>query len=514
MHQLFLATPTTVPLDLITSDSLQTTDDVAIFRSLPLLLSHFEAAADTIQSSQQRQSFLTTLQTFHSRISARRFLKLRFLLLLHHPAFSSFWTFQPQFCTHPFTFARHALTTAKSPASHDSFSSADLLAESSALLSFTATALFDPSRGVRIRPVSHHGVIAHAACYGVELVDAIVNLVPKCPRSDAVLIATRLLHLRLVHPVDAHARSVIDHPSAVFQTRRALLRHERHVRLTPDADPADDDADDADDTVKQLAHVKHVGIRMPMDMVDLQSLDFWSKGVHVKHVDNGYQYDFRAVVHPLYSARAPEQNHYVDVIEHDYIAEEHDFVCEIEEDVDDSKPPTDAPLPADQPTPEVFTLTDITDVAEQAAIVGSITVQKVFSSAAHPMIVELRRLVEGANLNNDDQFNVLQPGILAKTGDNLMQDAGVQVMCQHFNFIWKHSKVLHDRYADAVPFCIGYEVFPTSATNGVMEALTGLTSLKDFDWQAWREQFGGYVKRVNDMLSSAVGSYIAAYIMG
>eukprot|EP00173_Palmaria_palmata_P000899 Plantae.Rhodophyta-Palmaria_palmata.ctg1461.p1 GENE.Plantae.Rhodophyta-Palmaria_palmata.ctg1461~~Plantae.Rhodophyta-Palmaria_palmata.ctg1461.p1 ORF type:complete len:443 (-),score=88.28 Plantae.Rhodophyta-Palmaria_palmata.ctg1461:185-1432(-) len=150
---------------------------------------------------------------------------------------------------------------------------------------------------------------------------------------------------------------------------------------------------------------------------------------------------------------------------------------------------------------------------DSPGIVSSVKILKVFSSIASPMIVQLRSMVEGAEVGTDTGHDASDDLLLVKEGDNLGQDMCVELLFMGLNSLWANSFDLFPD-PDAVPFSYAYEVFPTAAKQGFMQAVPGLTSLRDFDWDKWVETRGKDPDAVNQMVRSAAGSYIGAYIVG
>lgn len=129
------------------------------------------------------------------------------------------------------------------------------------------------------------------------------------------------------------------------------------------------------------------------------------------------------------------------------------------------------------------------------------------------MIVQLRSMMEGGEMGVDDDHVAQDPMMLVKEGDNLGQDLTVELLFRCFNYIWQNSPELFPNPKIA-PFSFAYEVFPTAPKQGFMEAVPGLTSLEEFDWDAWVGMYGKNKEAVQEMISSATGSYIGAYILG
>lgn len=517
----------------LTADIVLSADNVALFQLLPLIMAHIQRAS---RLHDDREPLVRLLHVLRVRFASCRWLKLRFLILAHHPAFSGFWTYVPVHHSHAYTVARHVVkqlvADVQSLGNNNTESCAlthrekernnvdALLTSASALLYFAETSLFHPTKGIRLRPILHHRVVMRSGFNGKQLVDAIIARVVDGNRSYAIAVAQKLLDIGIIYPVAARLPNFEDNCRAVYQCRRTVLRDDSDRRFCIfSADGIDLKSRDSspDGSGRSSFHgIRRVEFRIPMDMVDFQSLDFWTKAVYTKKAEEGYHYDFRAVAHPFYSVGLAQGLHELKIINSDNGASDDDFEVSAnsgEESNDDSgssdctsisTPTTSYPIVRDH---------GIVDWMQQSAIISSIVVLKVFSSLAHPKIIELRKPLEGGVLTSEDQFVSLLPHLFVKTGDNLMQDLGVQLMFRIFNHVWNASSHSTQPYRKP-PYCVTYEVMPTSASDGLMQAVTGLTSLKDFDWKLWAEKFGADEDRITDMLRSAVGSYIGTYTLG
>lgn len=145
----------------------------------------------------------------------------------------------------------------------------------------------------------------------------------------------------------------------------------------------------------------------------------------------------------------------------------------------------------------------VIDAPEGTPCAGShVTVRKVFSSIARPKIVTI----------DDDDVSV-PPGVLVKKGDNLMQDLGVMHVLQALNAIWAGDDEIAAEFTKP-PVAVWYDVLPTDIDAGLMQAVAGLQSLKEFDWNQWAEEAEGDDERVLDTVRTTAGSYIATYIIG
>lgn len=249
------------------------------------------------------------------------------------------------------------------------------------------------------------------------------------------------------------------------------------------------------------------------DLIDLQGLDFWTNSIFVPNPVKGQTLGYRMVAHPLayisFSGDdkfGPFQN------------ESRNGTGNYSNDSPPSPENSQSNLSGTTSGVSSMSLTDLMeDMASNnvssPGIVSSVKIVKVFSSIARPMIIQLRSAVEGAEIGTDVGHEASDDLLLVKEGDNLGQDLCVELMFLGFNSLWANSP---DSFPDPekAPFTYAYEVFPTSAKQGFMQAVPGLTSLKEFDWDNWVETRGKDPVAINQMVRSAAGSYIGAYIVG
>jgi len=107
----------------------------------------------------------------------------------------------------------------------------------------------------------------------------------------------------------------------------------------------------------------------------------------------------------------------------------------------------------------------------------------------------------------------MDPLIIAKEGDNLINDMSVSLSFSIFNHVWRADA---HRFGgiDAVPFSFAYDVLPTGNAKGIIEAVSGLQSLNGFDWTAWVAENRNKADVLDDMVRSAAGCSVAQYIIG
>ncbi|KAH3765966.1 Phosphatidylinositol 3-kinase 1 [Pelomyxa schiedti] len=129
----------------------------------------------------------------------------------------------------------------------------------------------------------------------------------------------------------------------------------------------------------------------------------------------------------------------------------------------------------------------------QSTQVTQIEVVKVFNSHARPSLMEIK-------------FNGAPPKrFILKKGDDLRVDMMVQVMFGIFNVIWESSSM------QLKPRAFTYIVTPMNETIGAIEFVENAVPLTKFNWHSIdpRSQ-----TQIDELLSSATGGYVAAYILG
>lgn len=368
------------------------------------------------------------------------------------------------------------------------------------VVEFALKKLLHREHGIRTRNLMWRMKVVKNAFYAFELVDGVMERTTIQTRKEAAALAQRLLDLGLIDKVGSSSRTFADHMKRVYQSNIATMHEDAgHCRVK--TSEGQELANWELVKCQGFAKVSQIEIQLAMDMIDLQSYHFWTESVYIKGVENGYRYGYRAITHPLHFSGSETLAQMESVSASSSELGGSDMRTSIDVAEEDYELSTGS------------SFDDINNISHDEAVVGSVVVRKVFASIARPMIVELRLPLENYDLADDDGHLVLKPGVLVKEGDNLMQDLGVEIMFQCFNHVWALSPVYADK-ENEVPFSVSYEVFPTSPTQGFMQALTGLKSVKEYDWDTWRTQYGRDKERVSEMLRSTVGAYVGTYVCG
>ena len=232
-----------------------------------------------------------------------------------------------------------------------------------------------------------------------------------------------------------------------------------------------DDSDGVADEGKQSGPA--IDIMFGMDIVDMQSLAFWKTNLFAKTLEEGKNFGTFAVVHPMAIMGAEADN----------------------EDTSNKEMTSGH--------------------SYGGCVIHRVDVKKVFSSMAKPGIISLSSYPTGAVLLPEDQAEVVEvaPRMIAKVGDNLLQDLSVSIAFRIMNHVWQSDG---ERFggSDKAPFSFAYDVLPTGPRAGLLEVVSGLSSLNDYDWAAWTSKYAGNKDALDNMVRSAAGCSVAQYILG
>lgn len=515
----------------LTPGALLGANNVALFHLLPLILAAVQRVGE---QRTLRERFVSLVSVLRMRISACRGLKLRFLLLIGNAGFAQHWDVKLVHRQDCYVSARQALhVTAQDAKTRESSSESLALAHSltfvehrdskrvadwyndkDQLVLFAARNLFHPREGIHVRNVLWHMRTIRSAFFATELVDGIMERANFQTRGEGVNLAQQLVLHGIIYPVGANKRSFTDDKRRLYQCRIAMQHDDAgHCRVVTSSGNVITNWSDVRSA--SCNQIRQIGVQIAMDMIDLQSHEFWTRSVYVKGVDKGYRYGYRAITHPLHCIGVNIESH----LESNASSAKGnpDIILETAKSNGNGNGngngnTEDANTSGSSLLSQSLSTMDINHLRLDSSIVGSVIVRKVFSSIARPMIVELRVPMEDADLTEDDHHLSLSPSVLVKEGDNLMQDLGVEIMFQCFNYVWAHSPRFPK--PEEVPMSISYEVFPTSPTQGFMEAVTGLSSMKEYDWNTWMNRYGKDPYRVMEMMRSVAGSYVGAYVCG
>lgn len=217
-----------------------------------------------------------------------------------------------------------------------------------------------------------------------------------------------------------------------------------------------------------------ISVTFALDLIDMQSIDFWRDTLfQTTPLVEGSDFGTCAVIHPMAVTTNP---------------------------VDDNNNTNDEL--------ESFK-------SHGGYIVHTVRVEKLFSSMARPGLLSLSAYPPGATLLPIDATAAvnISPPLIAKTGDNLINDHSVELMFRIFNHVWRQDT---DRFdSSGPPLAFAYDVVPTQSRAGILECLSGLKPLNDYDWKTWVATYKKSNENVLDsMMRSAAGSSVATYLLG
>jgi phosphatidylinositol kinase/protein kinase (PI-3 family) len=127
-------------------------------------------------------------------------------------------------------------------------------------------------------------------------------------------------------------------------------------------------------------------------------------------------------------------------------------------------------------------------------------VVKVFTSQAKPC------LIKASYVASEDSASKAKEGLfILKRGDDLRVDLMTQTMFYIFNRVWAQADLPH------APYCFLFKVIPMALDYGVVECVSGCTTLQEYDWTKW-----GLLDQSEKwkFLCSAAGGYTAGWILG
>jgi len=218
---------------------------------------------------------------------------------------------------------------------------------------------------------------------------------------------------------------------------------------------------------RSILYDKNIKFVLGYDLFDLQTLKFWGSFLWEKPLVEGSDFGDYAITHPMLARSS-------NIIESD------------------------------------------STLSYGGNIVHKVKVKKVFSSMAKPGILSLIAYSPNCILlpvPEKPSYLEFEPLLIAKAGDNLMDDMTVELTFLIFNHIWRQD---NERFGgvDKVPFCITYDVLPTGDRTGLMEFVKGAKPLNDYDWKSWVEDNKHNSDTLDTMLRSAAGSSVGAYVLG
>lgn len=392
-----------------------------------------------------------------------------------------------------------------------------------ALYRYAVNELFKNGGGVPMRDHMRHLRVHRNSFYASELVDTVMERVNFTDRAQAVEIAQQLQDAKLITRVSGSSSPFADN-NKLYQSKIALHRMcEKKIFVKTSRGEPIACLDDTACSSPDEQPIQTVQLAMPCDMIDLQSIDFWRESVYLSNPTLGHSFGYRSITHPMRCCQSCMQDDSNEAgrssIDSDMESIGSSDLSDISGNVSDWTNSASTSFMSNlasmssMPGADLFAMSGLADHSLSHGVISNVVVKKVFSSIARPMIVELRQVDEDAVVDSGDYHSAVSPNLLIKEGDNLGLDLSVELMFQCFNVIWRESAEFFPSSAP-VPYAFTYDVFPTGVKKGFMEAVSGLTSLKDFNWHRW-------LKRVKEdaavgarMVASAAGSYVAAAIVG
>ncbi|KAK1861962.1 hypothetical protein I4F81_004538 [Pyropia yezoensis] len=622
--------------DSLTEVSLLSVSDRLLFQTLPLVMSVLEKIGET---SANRTIFVKLVGALRLRASVSRPIKLRLMLLVRTPGYGSRWQVSMVFRHDCYPLARTQLeerleslastptlrpVDAQSSAStvsgvafqrgssvattssgggglttQSSVSSlvSELESSRTRLMKFAVEELLHPTKGVKQSVHKRHLLHVHDSFHASDVVDWLMERLGLANRSDAVRFGEAFRAQGVLRRVGKNPEKHFKDDAHLYVSQVSVLASDKQYACVVTKGGEKIACWREAPVPASEAPVVAVQMRLPVDMVDLQSVDFWGTDVYREGVDvKGFSFGYRTVTHPLLCNNASDVH---DAGVHDsggHAASAAASPCRAAQAAAMAKAVASAsgnaagtsadhgalpgspggsavtaksvalPLPqgggavaaavatSSKPPPSPSTgsgaaggtrvahafsrIPSMTgsdsvepDEESNGVLVSHAEVVKVFSSIARPMIVQLsnphpearvrnmgvptpQQIAEDKDAENPDlpSHEVASPDVIVKKGDNLLQDMSMEIMFRCFNSIWQRSERFPN--PDTTPYAYCYEVIPTGPRVGFMEAVTSLESLRDFDWEKWATRIKAHPGAVENMVRSAAGAYVAAYVLG
>uniref|UniRef100_A0A7S1TH21 PI3K/PI4K catalytic domain-containing protein n=1 Tax=Compsopogon caeruleus TaxID=31354 RepID=A0A7S1TH21_9RHOD len=490
--------------------TLLTASDSTVFALLPMIVGTLEALGRNATTPRAR--VVALVDALRARLGASRAIKLRFLLLTRIGTYRRSWKLTLIYRTDCYKLARSELNAklegGPDLASLSLTSSSDLSGSSSMrhlttldelltdkgkLYKFALTKMFHPERGLKLRDHRHRMRIFKETFSEKEAVDFLVEHLALSSRNEAVEIAERMRMEGIIERMGPRkTKAFLDgnHPYQSLVTL-GIKDKEQGCVITGSGKKVHCFKETC--ASFEAESISSFELQLPVDLIDMQSIDFWSRDVFSPDKEEGGIFGARIVTHPL-SAISPLAT----PVGLRCCSSGSGMAAERSSDCSES----------------ILDEGEDDQSSAEGTVVSHVHVKKVFSSIARPMIVSMSYPENNSFLDDVDCFTEILPNALIKSGDNLLQDQAAEIMFRVFNALWADASAEFVKDFEAIPFAHTYEVIPTAPKAGFMEAVPGLDSLKSYNWTEWRERFGSNPIYVEEMTRSAAGSYIAAYVLG
>lgn len=481
----------------LTPQVLRDVDNSELFLSLPLVLGTLQTIAS---ESANRSVFIQLMHVLRYRVSLCRGLKLKFLLLLQNDYYKQFWNLNLVYRSDAYensSLQHEILKQSVSPESKNGtsmpsqsetleYTRENLLKNSQLLVRFAVTKLLNAQYGVHMKDRKHHFTNYKKTFRAYQAIDWMMVHLGLETREDAIELLDNLRKMKVIVRAGHHTKRFKDGKDLFHGNVEQVSFDQSHSCVVTTSNQRVACWKSMSEESQHVA-ISRVDMTVSVDMIDLQSMKFWSDSVYSKDVLQNHSFGYLEVTHPLRVLMLGQDDLSVSALS-DTLDDEC-LETELTED-----PPTDSRANA----------------MNLSLIASNVVVKKVFSSIAAPMIVQPRQLLDGVVIDGDDCYRNLEPSVITKTGDNLFQDLACELMFHCFNTIWEHLPQFFSR--DERPFICTYDVVPCGDLRGIMETVNDIESLKDFDWKKWANEADP--STIDSMVRSAAGAYVGAYVLG
>eukprot|EP00186_Timspurckia_oligopyrenoides_P000430 CAMPEP_0182442254 /NCGR_PEP_ID=MMETSP1172-20130603/1193_1 /TAXON_ID=708627 /ORGANISM="Timspurckia oligopyrenoides, Strain CCMP3278" /LENGTH=685 /DNA_ID=CAMNT_0024637013 /DNA_START=2375 /DNA_END=4432 /DNA_ORIENTATION=+ len=387
-----------------------------------------------------------------------------------------------------------AKNTADSSTKKGTWSNADSLlnAEYADLIQYAALRMFHHADGVAMKDRTHGMRMHRNTVESIEILTFLMADLGLTNQREAELIAERFTDCAILKPVPKSTKKKLyptfSKPKMLFHsplTSKDVSKIKLESGNCVNCSSLDKTSkQERIDLLKKIhsesesSRISHVSVELRVDMTDLQSLDFWKIRVFQTRLEEKMNLGYQSVVHP--------------------------FLLELNSEADNVKTESIGGEDSESSFEEL-------NASDRSPVVDYCVVSKIFSSIARPAVLTMHRLDEDELL--DIGGLQILPSVIVKAGDNLAQDMCVEQMFLCFNSLWQ-SHLSSAMRPQEIPYCVTYNVLPTSRKEGLLEVVPGLGSLNAFDWENWASIYASNDEVKDCMVRTAAGSYIGAYVLG
>ncbi|CAN8072841.1 unnamed protein product [Agarophyton chilense] len=219
-------------------------------------------------------------------------------------------------------------------------------------------------------------------------------------------------------------------------------------------------------------------LRIPVDMVDLQTEDFFRNIVFEQPRKENHDFGFQLICHPFRASNVIQEPSFTETDE-----EESPLFSSQSDAMDDYYP--------DQ------------QLAESATV----------HVEEDQIAIELRHLSYEEDIVSYKNMIPLLPRLIVRTETNMLKTQLCQMMFVFFNSIWSAPSPKYPN-VHAAPICVTFDVIASGRDQGLIRAFCHVKTISSFRFDFWQDTRGRDPVVVDEFIRSAAGAFTAAYICG